>query len=102
MFLFLWTFEGPSLKATLETTVCLTVAKINDSKTFLKKMTKTRREKMWKQIEDKTTLDRITEAREELKKKLREQAKLSKEAKRAKKKKTAENKRKREEKKKSN
>jgi hypothetical protein len=89
-----------SAKAALETTVSLTVAKMNDTKSYLKKMSRSKREEMWNAIDDKSTLQKIKTAREDLKKSLREQANASKEAKRAKMKKTAENKRKREEKKK--
>jgi hypothetical protein len=92
--------EMTSAKAALETTVSLTVAKMNDTKSYLKKMSRSKREEMWNAIDDKSTLQKIKTAREDLKKSLREQANASKEAKRAKMKKTAENKRKREEKKK--
>jgi hypothetical protein len=92
--------EETSVRASLEVTIMLTVAKMNDLNGYLKKMTNSAKEKLWKKIDDKTVLQTYRRNRENLKKELREQANTVKDTKRAKKMKTADNKRKREEKKK--
>jgi hypothetical protein len=91
--------EEASPKAALESTVMTTVAKMNDLKTFLKKLSKSKKEKLWERINNKALLTEIATARKDLKNNLREQSKSVKDAQKMKKMKTAENKRKREEKK---
>ena len=88
--------EEASPKAALDTTVLVTVAKMNGLKTYLEKMSTAKKEKLWAEIDDKSSLKDLLVARKNLKKELREQSKLAKETKRAKIQKIAENKRRRE------
>ena len=63
-----------STKAALDATSSLTVAKMNDLKTYLKKMSESKKEKMWKIIEDGVTLKKLICDRNDLKVSLREQS----------------------------
>lgn len=91
--------EEASPKAALESTVMTTVAKMNDLKTFLKKLSKSKKEKLWERINNKALLTEIATARKNLKNNLKELSKSVKDAQKMKKMKTAENKRNREKKK---
>ena len=92
--------EDSSAKSALEATASLTVAKMNDLRSFLKSMPASMKKKMWQNIEEGSTLKELVLARNDLKVTLREESIEIKAKAREEKNKKEERKRLREEKKK--